>query len=265
MRYSSAGRFRASGENLSGLRACPDDIFHFALFHDWPTPLEQAKATMEGFLSSPDHASVLRPPRFDTVSIGLAWDRSRLYTAHVFEGGTVSITSLPTIGPAGRLTIAGVLDDGQRFEAPYDLAMQIYYDPLPSPPSQHQLGQTRCYDPGLIVASLYPHTSPGPTIRTDLSPTFRSHYSRCLTPSNFMADEKQSGVPERHPSMFSIDGPQVDADRWDVDGRHFFVSADIREVLLRHGPGVYTTRIWGPDDPVHPSAEFSVTWEGFRP
>ena len=78
MRYSNAGRSRASGENLSGLQSCPDEVFHFALFHEWPTPLEQARITMEGFVASPDHASVLRSPRFDTVAIGLAWDRSRL-------------------------------------------------------------------------------------------------------------------------------------------------------------------------------------------
>ena len=125
MRYSSAGRFRASGENLSGLWTCPDEIFHFALFHEWPTPLEQARITMDGFITSPNHASVLRSPQYDTVSIGLAWDRSRLYAAHVFEGGTVSLTSLPAMTPGGRLSVAGILDSNHLFHSPHDLAVQI--------------------------------------------------------------------------------------------------------------------------------------------
>ena len=218
---------------------------------------------MEGFIASPDHASVLRSPRFDTVSIGLAWDRSRFYTAHVFEGGTVSITQLPTISPAGRLAFAGNLDGVRRFELDHDLAVQVYYDPLPSPPSQHQLGQTRCYDPGLIVASLHPPSAPSLLSESDHAPTFHSHYSRCPTPANFMAEGDLPASHEHRSRRFYIDGPQVDADRWVVEGTRFSVSADIRDVLLQHGPGVYTTRIWGPEDPVHPSAEYSVTWAGF--
>ena len=126
MRYSIAGRYRASGENLSGIRNCPEEVFHFALFHNWPTPLEQARVTMEGFITSPDHASVLRSPRYDTVSIGLVWDRSRLYAAHVFEGGTVSLTTLPSITPVGRLSVAGVLDAGEHFSSAHDLVPCVW-------------------------------------------------------------------------------------------------------------------------------------------
>ena len=265
MRYSSAGRARASGENLSELRTCPDEVFHFALFHEWPTPLEQTRITMEGFVASPDHASVLRSPRFDTVSVGLAWDRSRLYTAHVFEGGSISITQLPAISPAGRLTVDGVLDGYQQFEVSYDLAVQIYYDPPLSSPSQQQLGQTRCYDPGLIVASLYPGGTSFRPSGSGHAPTFQSHYSRCPTPTNFMADGEPLDSPGQRAWRFNVDGPQVDADHWIVVGSRFSVSANIHDVLRRHGPGIYTTRIWGPGDLVHPSAEYSVTWEGFRP
>ena len=264
MRYSSARRFRASGENLSGLRGCPDEVLRFALFHEWPTPLEQARVTMDGFVASLDHASVMRFPQYDTVSIGLAWDRPRLYAAHVFEGGDVSLTSLPAITPEGRLSAAGILHPNHEFHSPHDLAVQIYYDPPPLPPSRHQLDHTRCYDPGLIVASLHPQATPSRSTRHKHAPTFQSHYSKCPAPSNFMADEEAGTAPTRRSATrFTVDGSQVGADHWVVDGRRFSVSSDISAILRRHGPGIYTTCIWGPNDHVHPSAEYSVTWEGF--
>ena len=48
MRYSATGRFRASGENLSGIRTCPDEVFHFALFHKWPPPCSRRSSQWRG-------------------------------------------------------------------------------------------------------------------------------------------------------------------------------------------------------------------------
>ena len=49
---------------------------------------------------------------------------------------------------------------------------------------------------------------------------------------------------ERHSSE-TIAFPWITASEWTASGTSFAVKADIREILNRHGDGIYTVMLWG--------------------
>ena len=54
------------------------------------------------------------------------------------------------------------------------------------------------------------------------------------------AYDASSSLKER-----TIQAPRITASKWTANGNSFSISANINEVLKKHGDGVYTIVVWG--------------------
>ena len=268
VRHSLAGGYRAMAENLSGSNVCSWREGLYGRVRGGANSLQHAQIAMGSFLKSPEHTEVLRSPHYTNVSIGVAWDRYNFYTAHIFEGPKlIEMTQLPAIDEDGVLLLEGRLVNGDRFMSPYDLSVQIYFDPTPVPPDKSQLAQTRCYDIGRLVAGVLPL----PVRESEMS--FHANFQPCRSPVEFMPSAiMDSDAIDRHLDLLGangpapaiqVHGPWVVAQEWHMTSREFSVSTDLSEVLNANGSGVYTIRLWGPPGRGEYAAEHSIIWEGF--
>lgn len=247
MRYSLAGGYQSNAENGSGLHYCYSA-------RDWVRGIENIKTeireSMQGLMDSPGHRRNILDPTHRKVNIGLAWDNYNAAVYQHFEGDYVVYDALPIIAN-GILTLRGALKNGAVFQYEDDLGVQIYYDPPPHPLTRGQISRTYCYNNGIMTAALRPPLT-GDWFYT--SNDFRLPFEQCRNPYDVSADAPPPRSPEeayRHhfeakaplpPVTRTI--PWITAQTWDFRGDFFNVTADIRGILSRYGPGVYTIMVW---------------------
>ena len=87
------------------------------------------------------------------VNIGMAWNRNHFVLILDYEGDYVEYDQLPTI-TGNILRCSGRVKNRARLQGEDDLAVDIWYDPLPQPLTVGQLLRVNAYDYGTIVASL---------------------------------------------------------------------------------------------------------------
>ena len=249
MRYSLNGGYQSNAENTSGGGYCIEESDGYPPIASIKQEIRNAVA---GWMDNPDHRSNILYPWYKKVSIGLAWDRYNFKAVQQFEGDYVEYDQLPAI-EHGALAVVGTAKNGVRFEEDQDLTVQIYFDPPPHGLTGGQLGRTYCYGAGVNIASL------SPSANGDAEDEYTTSYRPCPSPYDVPADAPSpSSVDEanefRHAAYQasqaserrSITTRWITARWWSVDGVSFEVTADLDDLLLEHGEGVYTVVVWGP-------------------
>ena len=255
MRYSLAGGYQSSGENVHGSDYCITEADNYRPITNVE---EEVREAMAGWMNSPGHRRNILRPKHGRVNIGLAWDRYNFKAVQQFEGDYVEYERLPTL-ESGILTMSGRVKNGVQFQDDGDLRIQIDYDPPPRQLTLGQVSRTYCSRNGLHVAYLRrPETGdlvyfrdevarriegsacPDPyEVPTD-APHARSHEeARALWQEAYDASEKQ--VQDE-----TIVLATITASRWSVDGDTFSASAEVGDLLEIHGSGVYTLVLWAP-------------------
>ena len=254
MRYSLAGGYQSNGENGSGLGYC---IKASENYRPNSGIQEEIREAMASWMSSPGHRRNILGPQHKLVNIGLAWDRYNTAMYQHFEGDYVTYDRLPKI-EEGVLSFSGKTKNGVRFARPRDLGVQIQYDPPPNALTRGQLSRTYCYDNGRRVAGLREPLTGGYFWTTD---EFTTTYDPCLNPNDVTPETpaprspteahqawRQAYTASQSTQPQTITVPWITASRWTANGIEFAVTADIGEILRRHGDGVYSLLIWGGND-----------------
>ena len=250
MRYSLAGGYQSNGENGSGLDYCIKSSDGYAANSGTRLEIDQ---TMAGWMNSPGHRRNLLDPQHVKVNIGIAWDRYNTAMFQHFEGDYVEYDRPPAISN-GLLLLSGQTSNGVRFSQRRDLGVQIYYDPPPHELTPGQVARTYCYDSGRLVAALREPLSGGYRWTTH---EFTTTYKSCPSPYDVAADAPAPRSPSeahqawqqaynasqlRQPQSITV--PWLTASEWTANGATFAVEVDIGSVLSRHGPGVYSVKLW---------------------
>ena len=191
------------------------------------------------------------------VNIGLAWDEYNTAVVLQHEGDHVEYSRLPGIED-GILTLSGTVRNGVNFEEERDLGIQLYYDPPPRPLTVGQIARTYCPDSGVPVASLRMPLGPGSFYTED---NYTRTYRPCPDPHEIPSDTPAPASRAEASELWqaardasqareelTVTLPWITAMDWVADGEAFSVSADVREAIDVHGPGVYRLVLWGPVD-----------------
>ena len=250
MRYSLAGGYQSSAENVSGLSYCIKPWENYV-----GTSLERdIREAMEGFMQSPGHRDNVLDPHHARVNLGLAWDDYNVMVVQHYEYDYAIFEEPPAIRD-GILSFSGTALNGAGFRHTGDMAVQIYYDPPPRNLTAGQVARTFCYDYGLVVAALVAPPPPGSYYLTD---SYQEAITPCPDPYDVPADAPAPASPEQAQSvwrqsylaststpatMWTV--PYHTATGWMVSGGDFAVEADIRSLLRAYGSGVYTIVVWG--------------------
>ncbi len=263
MRYSLAGGYQSSAENVSGLSYCIKPWENYV-----GTSLERdIREAAEGFMQSPGHRDNVLDPHHAAVNLGLAWDDYNMMVVQHFEYGYAVFDEPPAIRD-GFLSFSGTAVNGAGFGSADDLMVQIYYDQPPRSLAPGQVARTYCYDHGLTAAALVAPPPPGSYYTTS---SYQETSTPCPDPYDVPANAPAPASPgQAHDiwyqsylaSLSTITTRTVPfhtASEWRVLGDSFAVGADIGRILERHGPGVYTVTVWGTaDGEAVPIAERSI-------
>ena len=251
MRYSLAGGYQSNSENGSGSDYCIKE-------NDWYEPIwsieEELSVIMEGLMDSPGHRETILDKYHKKVNIGLSWDIYNFSAYQHFEGDYIECDRLPSIDN-GILSFACSVKNEASFHDSEDLGVHIYYDPLPHALTRGQVARTYCYDGGVQIASLREPLSGGWYYEEQ---EFTKFYVPCPDPYNVPAnapvarshDEagflwEQSYIESKNQPEQSVIVPAITASEWIVQDAVFSVTADVEELLMVHGDGVYTIVVWG--------------------
>ena len=250
MRYSLAGGYQANAENMTGLNYCVTESDDFSAIDIMP---DISKA-MTGLMNSPGHRENILNKWHCKVSIGLAWDNFNIRVVQHFEGDYVEYDQLPAI-TNGALSLSGRTKNGARFVR--DFAVDIQYDPPPHPLTWGQIARTYNSGLGRRVASVIPRALAGYSYN-DNEQVYTAVRESYLDPYDIPADtpgprsyseahklaEAARYVSQSLPTRYET-VPYITAAQWKTSGESFSVSADVIEILNRHGPGVYTVCVSG--------------------
>ncbi len=251
MRYSLAGGYQSNAENVSGLSYCIRPKEGYARNASIRTEVGQA---MAGLMDSPGHKRNILSKTHRKVNIGIAWDDFNTATVQHFEGDHVNYSVLPNISN-GVLNLAGTVKNGVRFNSADTLGVQVYFDPPPHRLTPGQITQTYCYDGGKLIASLRRNLTGRQYWTTD---SYTTTHSPCPDPYDVPANTAAPKSPQeahqawqraynasKNRTNLRITVPWVTASSWTINGTQFQVSADISDIISKHGNGVYTIEVWG--------------------
>ena len=276
MRYSLAGGYQVTQETATTSNEC-------ALVYTWfqwtDHPEEMVREAVQSLLSSPSHRETLLSPAYQKVSLGLAWDWHVSKSVQVFESDYVELTQLPAIAD-GELVFAGRLKEGYAFVGAQSANLRIFYDPKPATLTQGQLVHTSCYLLGEIIAKI---AAPSPIFLETAGFTKKVVAPGCTDPYQVSADARRphtqadmakSWQESRKKSQQVRETltayQEMEARDMTVEGRDFAVTADVSELLLEHGPGVYTAVLLADLEGAHkyhmqPIMEYSIFHEVLAP
>ena len=136
----------------------------------------------------------------------------------------------------------------------YLLSYPAHQQSLEYPLTRGYLAKAYCLDIGEIVATLIPPAPPGYSY-DNLEPGSKvydrrnSPYDAPATsagPSSYFGTKAQFDTARiQHAIYREYPVHYVVARRWKVDQAGFEISADVAEILLLKGPGVYQVLVWG--------------------
>ena len=185
------------------------------------------------------------------MSIGLAYDDYNYLLYPQLETDYLTYKEPPSIR-GGALRLRGTVNREVRFRDDKDLGVDISYDPLPQTLTPGQLARTTCYDHGVPVAALRPPLSDA---RYYTESQYLRTYRACPNPyavasgrpapsSYSEAVKLRRQIREGPRSAREIEVPWITARAWDIDVTEFRVTAGFSRILKKHGPGIYTVRVW---------------------
>ena len=251
MRYSLAGGYQSNGENGSGSDYCIKGSDGYRAIQNINTEIREA---MEGWMDSPGHRRNILDRWHKKVNIGLAWDRYNFLAYQHFEGDYIEYDELPSI-ENGVLRLSGRTKNGSRVSGDSDLGVQIYYDQPPHSLSRGQVTRTYCYDGGRQIGALRKPLTGGWFYEED---EFTKSYKPCPDPYDVPVDAPaprshneshrfwQAAYDlshERQETLLTL--PWITALEWTANGDVFAVRADLGDLLVEYGDGVYTILVWG--------------------
>ncbi len=265
MRYTLAGGEQYSSENVFAIDFCPQDLDNY----DLETPTEQIDFAMDRFLNSPGHRQTILDPHHRKVGIGLTYRPPTIWFVQLFVGDYIEYDTKPTID-SGTLTLSGQTRNGAEISGTSS-TLTIYYDPPPQPLTQGQLSRTYCYNNGLRIASIRPPPEYG-SAYTQHEATIEVTSSQCPDPhdippdapppmSNDEAQENWQQARDLSQNKLTryLTIPLITANEWSVTDDAFNISANITDLLQKHGEGVYTILLWGEiNDDRTPISEYSI-------
>ena len=204
-----------------------------------------------GLMDSPGHRRNILDPWHRKLNVGLAWDRYNTMVVQHFEGDYVGYDRLPTI-QHGVLDLSGTVKGGIAFGEDDDLSVQIYYDPVPHMLARGQVTRTYCYDLGKQIAALRQPLAGDWYYPTD---EYTSWQESCPDPYDVPANAAPPGSPYEA-NLFWLEAqfpalpriitmPWITARSWKADQTSFELKADIGDLLIRYGEGIYTVIVWG--------------------
>ncbi len=275
MRYTLAGGEQYSAENVFAIDFCPEDLDNYQL----ETPREQIDFAMGRFLDSPGHRQTILDPHHRKVGIGLTYQAPTIWFVQLFVGDYIEYETKPTID-GGMLYLSGRVKNGADISNE-SAKLTIYYDPPPEPLTRGQLSRTYCYNNGTIVARVEPSRE------SVAPPPFVPVPESFLPPDAVVSEIRSKQCPDPYDLMLDVPAPMSNeeaqenwqqardlsqattwdligyslftAHEWTVQDDSFAVSADVPELLKRHGGGVYTVVLWGEinGEPA-PISEYSI-------
>ena len=269
MRYTLAGGYQSNSMSTYGQSYCVKRGEGHTRLRPINTELEYIAVSTRG-----DSGAPMFSPSYEKVNIGLAWDEYNLFTVHHFEGDSIEYGTLPDIQD-GYLSFSATLRNGIQFTEDGDLDVQIYYDPPPENLSQGQLARTACFGRGRLVANLRPLPREG----YEWTDREYSDVDRpCLSPHDIAPDvpapsslaearhlKQEAKEAARNRESETILVPWITALEWAVSGERAVVKADINEVLIEHGHGVYTIVVWGEKGDDYPAVSTHSIFHGITP
>ena len=250
MRYSLAGGYQSNAENGSGLDYCirAADGYRANL-----SIKEEIREAMQGLMDSPGHRRNILNKWHKKVNLGLAWDRYNLVILQHFEGDYVEYDSLPSLKD-GELTLAGETKNGAGFSNRRDLSVTVFFDPPPHPLTRGQLARTYCYSSGLRVAGLRERLTGGSYWTTHdyttTMPTCPDPYDVPASapgprsPNEAHAFWREAYIKSNLAPSQAVTVPWVDAETFEASGKSFSIRADLKDIVRKHGDGVYTILVW---------------------
>ena len=261
MRYSLAGGYQSNGENGRGLDYCVGSGYQ-----PLDSITQEIRDAIEGWMNSPGHRRNILGKWHKNVNIGLAWDRYNIFAVQHFEGDYVEYKELPVI-ENGVITMSGTSKNGVTFEEKNDLGVQIYYDPAPHALTRGQVSRTYCYDAGRPIAGLRPPLTGGWYYSEN---EYTRTYTPCPNPYDVPADAPAPRSPEEAHQFWQaaydasqaregklITVPWITAQEWTISEFEiqdsqwvekkgvFSMKADLTDLLMEHGEGVYSLIVWG--------------------
>lgn len=249
MRYTAAGGYQSNGENVAGMDICIRAGQGYASLGN---PSIKVQEIMDGFMDSPGHRRTILDPAYRKVNLGIAWDRYNIRVVQHFEGDYVRFEQLPTIED-GVLSFTGTLLNGATLvpgDIKKDLGMQIHYDPPLQALSRGQLARADSYGLGPRVAAVRGPAGAGFRYTTHW---FAAEYCPGSDPYAVPRDTPAPKDPlessfrpskPRFLTCTTATRPWLNASRWKLGTTEFEVKVSLKDILLQHGPGVYTVLLW---------------------
>lgn len=251
MRYSLAGGYQSNAENGSGLDYC---IRASEGYRANRAIKEEIRETMQGLIGSPGHRRNILDKWHKKVNIGLAWDRYNFVAYQHFEGDYVFYDSPPSL-ENGKLTLAGETRNGAGFRSKSDLIVSVFFDPPPHSLTRGQLARTYCLSMGFPVAALRERLTGGSYWTTH---EYTTTMSTCPDPYDVPASAPGPRSPEEAHEFWreaytksslspsrTVTVPWIDAERFQASGSSFSIRANLKDIIRKHGDGVYTILVWG--------------------
>ncbi len=251
MRYSQAGGHQHNQENVIRLRCRVGCVFD---------PEDAIREAMDSWMGSPGHRKGILRPTHRLLNVGLAWESDApggYYVFHAvqqFEGDYVRYSSPPAIDRSGHLTMTGSLANEAMLSKNKDLIVQVYYAPLPRPPTLGQLQRVYGSALGLYVAKIRPPLSGRRSYTTETGVVENEvalgphDFPTDIAPAKDWDEEKALARASRAAPEKRVDSTRhrITAERWKVDGadNSFDVAADFGVVLDEYGAGVYEVAVW---------------------
>ena len=193
------------------------------------------------------------------ASIGLAEDQRFIRLAVLLERDFIEYEQLPVLNE-GILTFSGKVKNGIDLDEGRGLSATVFYDPPPAILTAGQISRVYSAEGGLRVAAIRRPAAEG---RRWTNHEYTRMYNPCPTPYDFPADTKAPQSPDEATKFHNdakkkcleiradkdggeeITVPRITASKWEVQGNSFAVAADLSEVVVRQGIGLYKIVVWG--------------------
>lgn len=246
VRYATAGYENRVVEIIDGHNYCTQDV-------DTTDIATRIRNTATRLLDDPEHRQKLVDASNVSLDIGIAADEHRnLWLVIGLASDFIEFDDPPHIDNF-EISIQGRIENGARISSTEGLWIEIYYDPLPVQLTRGQLARTTsCVELGEMEARLL---RPGPNY---IQRSFIIDKPACLNPhqsssgiappgsiqgaaelSDHMDIQAANLVSRRHAGLLIV------ASEWQVsEDQDFSVTANLEEVLKRHGNGIYTAAIY---------------------
>ena len=217
------------------------------------------RSNVESLLEDFGISKTFTDGNYRKASIGLDEDQRFIRLAVLLEGDFIEYEQLPVFNN-GVLTFSGKVKNGIDLDGGKGLSATVFYDPPPGNLTAGQLARVYSSDGGLRVAAIRRPASEG---RRWTSHEYTRKHNPCPSPHDFPPDTRPPQSPgeatEFHDDAKEkcleigadedggqeITVPWITASRWEIQGNDFAVEADLREVVGRHGNGLYKITVWG--------------------